>query len=196
MTCARHCHGVVLWQAACGSLSNAHYACRTSVSRLSMRPSGTPWSSRSSSSTGYDVAEAVKQFLRRNGHTGRSICEVLQDEGSPHVGTATVFMSHVQASHVGSLLGTLREAPNLFDECTAKTIYWIDFFSLRQGEKDAFVPEQIVDVMKVRRRQRGASALCRPGGCAAGLARACGCRQSALASANAAPLPHQHWCVA
>ena len=88
---------------------------------------------------------------------------MLLEKGSPHVGPATVFVSHVQASHVASLLGTLHEAPTLFDECTAKTIYWIDFFSLRQGEKDAFVPEQIVDVMKVRRRQRGASARCRPG---------------------------------
>ena len=59
-----------------------------------------------STSTGYDVIEATKQYLKKNGHQGKSLCEVFQEEGSVEVGAADLFLSHVQAAHVGEMLGT------------------------------------------------------------------------------------------
>ena len=109
---------------------------------------GRRWSAITSSSTGYDVVQAVRDYLTRTGNQGKSLCEVLAAENSPHVGPATVFLSHVQASHVAASLGTLRAAPGLFDACSPTTKYWIDFFSLRQCQDNAFVPEQIVGVIK------------------------------------------------
>ena len=107
------------------------------------------WSATTSTSTGYDVAEAVRQYLKSTGNSARSICEVLQQENSPHVGTATVFISHTQALHIACLMGTLKAARGLFPSCGGgKTLYWIDFFTLQQCQRSAFVPEQIMSVME------------------------------------------------
>lgn len=44
-------------------------------------------------------------------------------------------------------MSTLKTAPSLYDECTEDTHYWIDFFTLRQCQPSAFVPQQIAGVM-------------------------------------------------
>ena len=95
------------------------------------------------------MAEAVRKYLKDTGNEGKSMCQVLQAENSPHVGTATVFVSHVQASHVASLLGTLNTSANLFPACSSETFYWVDLCSLQQCVKNAFVVEEIVSVIKM-----------------------------------------------
>ena len=110
---------------------------------------GVSFSATTSSSTCYDVVQAVKDYLKRTGNEDKSICEVLQARGSPHVGPADVFVSHVQGTHVASMLGTIKDAPVLFgDVCHTGTKYWIDITSLRQCQQNAFVPEEIVGVIK------------------------------------------------
>ena len=76
------------------------------------------------------------------------LAQVLQAENSPHVGPATVFASHIQASQIAALMGTLAAAPGLFASCTTSTFYWIDYATLRQCQPGAFVPEEILSVMK------------------------------------------------
>ena len=100
-----------------------------------------------SSSTGYDVVEATKKYLRDSGHGDESLCEVLQMENNPNVGRADVFLSHVQSAHVGEMLGTMKAANDAFKECGGNTKYWIDFFTLRQCEESAFKPEEMVRVI-------------------------------------------------
>ena len=73
---------------------------------------------------------------------------MLQAENNPEVGPATVLVSHIQASHIASLMNTLDAAPGLFASCTASTFYWVDYFTLRQCQPGAFVPEEILSVMK------------------------------------------------
>ena len=102
---------------------------------------------QTSKGTGYDVAEAVKQHLKKTGNADKSICEVLQAAGSRHVGKADVFCSHVQALHIAELLCTLDTAAKTFDQCSDKTLYWIDFFSLRQGVKNAFKTEEVIETI-------------------------------------------------
>ena len=38
------------------------------------------------------------------------LVQVLLERGSPHVGLATVFVSHIQAAHIASLITTLEQA--------------------------------------------------------------------------------------
>ncbi len=72
---------------------------------------------------------------------------MLQAEGSPHVGRANVFFSHVQALHIALALNSLKVAAMVFPDCLENSFYWFDFFTLRQFQKRAFVPVQIVSVI-------------------------------------------------
>ena len=47
--------------------------------------------------TGYDLAEAIKVWLKNNNAEDKSVCEVLKERGWEGVGEAEVFLSHVQA---------------------------------------------------------------------------------------------------
>ena len=108
---------------------------------------GREWTATTSCSTGYDAVEAIRQYLRATGNEEGSICELLQSENSPHVGPASVFVSHVQGAHINSVISTLKTAPELFDECEPDTFYWVDLVTLRQCQKSAFVVKEVVSVI-------------------------------------------------
>ena len=48
----------------------------TSSQTVSGTSSSGPWTAQTSCSTGYDLAEAIKQFLTATGNEGKSMCEV------------------------------------------------------------------------------------------------------------------------
>jgi len=101
----------------------------------------------STTGTGYDVAECVRAWLSKTGNVGLSICEVLTAEGSCHVGQAKAFFSHVQSMHISQALHSLLVAAEAFAQFTEQTCFWFDLFTLRQCQKGAFVPSQIVSVI-------------------------------------------------
>ena len=113
---------------------------------------GVSFKATTSCSTCYDVVEAVRQYLKRTGNEDKSMLEVLHAENSQFVGPADVFVSHVQSSHVASMLGTINQAPNLWpDICNVngQTRYWVDIMSLRQCQPSAFKPAEIFDVISL-----------------------------------------------
>ena len=104
---------------------------------------------------GYDLCAAIRAWLEAHGHEGRSVCEVLREEGSHHVGPAEAFLSHCQGEDVGTTLLTTSRI-SLFNSTMQGTVrrrlstqplIWIDYFVLRQCSND-FVPEQIVSTIR------------------------------------------------
>ena len=58
---------------------------------------------------GYDFCQAVRAWLKANGHENKSICQVLLERGSKNVGPANVFYSHAQAVFIGHTVQRMRE---------------------------------------------------------------------------------------
>eukprot|EP00929_Paragymnodinium_shiwhaense_P047267 TRINITY_DN23970_c2_g1_i1.p1 TRINITY_DN23970_c2_g1~~TRINITY_DN23970_c2_g1_i1.p1 ORF type:complete len:337 (-),score=47.12 TRINITY_DN23970_c2_g1_i1:154-1164(-) len=104
------------------------------------------------------LSDFLRQWLVKNEHMDKSVCEVIQldDRFSHirrHVGTARVFWSHLQLESF--LRGHWGEG-----ECTAGHIanavrshdigvddpIWLDYFCLRQCKSD-FVPEVVVELI-------------------------------------------------
>ena len=54
--------------------------------------------------TGYDLAEAIKVWLKNNNAEDKSVCEVLKERGWKGIGPLEVFLSHVQAESPSSTL--------------------------------------------------------------------------------------------
>ena len=100
--------------------------------------------------TGYDLAEAIKMWLRTNNAEGKSVCEVLKERGWTGIGTAEVFLSHVQAESPDETLRAMRNIDKRFGVARKlqydKSKIWLDYVSLRQLQND-FKPEQIVELI-------------------------------------------------
>ena len=102
--------------------------------------------------TGYDLAEAIKAWLRKNNAEGKSVCEVLKERGWEGVGEAELFLSHVQAEgpydtwdamgRIDGRLGAARRGTK-----HEGSIVWVDYFCLRQLRND-FKPEQIAELIR------------------------------------------------
>ena len=106
--------------------------------------------------TGYDLCVAIRKWCRANGYADKSVCEILQEEGSsvngrPDVGLAQVFYSHVQKESVNVRLETLTMMPSsgpLSPVMLSDNLYiWIDYVSLRQCLGSEFVPNEIVQLI-------------------------------------------------
>eukprot|EP00929_Paragymnodinium_shiwhaense_P078471 TRINITY_DN40689_c0_g1_i2.p1 TRINITY_DN40689_c0_g1~~TRINITY_DN40689_c0_g1_i2.p1 ORF type:complete len:534 (+),score=67.00 TRINITY_DN40689_c0_g1_i2:193-1602(+) len=82
--------------------------------------------------TGYDVAVAVRQWLDVNGHRGESAAEVMRELGQESVGAATVFLSHVQVEPLEASLRWVNDSR----WCVPGSKLWVDYFVLRQCQKD------------------------------------------------------------
>jgi len=61
--------------------------------------------------TGYDFAYAIRQWLDENGHSDKSVCEVLLAEGDDAVGPAHTFLSHVQSQNLDATVRAMLVAP-------------------------------------------------------------------------------------
>ena len=103
---------------------------------------------------GYDLGSTIKCWLSDNGHNGKSVCELLLEEGSSHVGQAEAFLSHCQSEPISTCLLTIGRIA-LFNTTMHGKVkkalkreptVWVDYFVLRQCKND-FVPEQIVSVI-------------------------------------------------
>jgi len=114
---------------------------------------------------GYDLNECIRKWLKESGNEKFSIVEVLEQEGNAGVGKADVFLSHVQSEKVKDTMvhiSTMDDAMTKRQKTKVKSMWigtkasdgfsataavvWIDYFCLRQCQKD-FVPEQIVELV-------------------------------------------------
>jgi hypothetical protein len=86
---------------------------------------------------GYDLAEAIRMWLKETGQEQFSMCEILQKNKSQHVGLATVFYSHLQAEPINQLVTTIERSLRHFG-LAPDTMVWVDFFDLRQCQPNAF----------------------------------------------------------
>ena len=95
---------------------------------------------------GYDLARAIRNWLKAEGKTDKSVCEVLLEEGWPEVSRANCFYSHLQIPSVSVTVEriielTCRSHPELLP--IEETFFWLDFLVLRQCTND-------FDLQKVR----------------------------------------------
>jgi hypothetical protein len=103
--------------------------------------------------TCYDVCQYIRNWLKRNGFQGRSLCEVVLTEKEfadlrPYVGKATVFWSHMQREPLLGQHSTLRSMAQFFRSEDMDPFVWIDYASLRQLEVNDFVPLGIVELVR------------------------------------------------
>ena len=104
--------------------------------------------------TGYDLAEAIKTWLRNNNAEDKSVCEVLKERGWDGVGEADVFLSHVQAEHPRESLGAMANIDERRGAARRGTKHmgskiWVDYFCLRQATKAGdFKPDQVVELIR------------------------------------------------
>lgn len=96
--------------------------------------------------TGHDFALAVAQWLRREGHGGLSVAEVLFLKRHPGVGRAKIFVSHVRAEPLEATL--LMNDPARSDVLPNDQPLWLDYFVMRPCV-ETFQPEQIADIIRV-----------------------------------------------
>jgi len=90
--------------------------------------------------TGYDVAGHIREWMRANGHEALSVCELLRNEGSSHVGKANVFFSHAQLKPIEYTLWSLAKVPRTLKdsvkEAPEEIFFWLDYPVLRQCVRD------------------------------------------------------------
>lgn len=101
--------------------------------------------------TGYHIVALVREWLDANTPTNEklSVCEVLQRRGWEGIGSAHCFLSHAQSEHPGETLAGMQDATHQRAGAakSAATRVWVDFFSLRQTEKGAFDPLEVVTLI-------------------------------------------------
>ena len=100
--------------------------------------------------TGYDFVEAVRAWLKSTGNEAKSVLEVLRAEGSPHVGRANVFYSHVQVPDLSTTVDRMRDGCRDVGTGLAKpTFFWLDYLTLRQLRRDFTVPAILAVILSL-----------------------------------------------
>jgi len=102
--------------------------------------------------TGYDLAEAIKVWLKDNNAEDKSVCEVLKERGWRGIGEAEVFLSHVQAESPSETLNAMRIIDGRLGPARrgVKHPYskvWVDYFCLRQLKND-FQTQQVEQLIR------------------------------------------------
>jgi len=102
--------------------------------------------------TGYDLAEAIKVWLKDNNAEDKSVCEVLKERGWEGIGEAEVFLSHVQAESPSETLNAMRIIDGRLGPARrgVKHPYskvWVDYFCLRQLKND-FQTQQVEQLIR------------------------------------------------
>ena len=108
--------------------------------------------------TGYDLAEAIKMWLRMNNAEGKSVCEVLMERGWEGVGEIDVFLSHVQAEYPYETMKAMERIDSRGQSTWGRvgparklkhkgSKVWVDYFCLRQLRND-FKPAQIEELIR------------------------------------------------
>lgn len=102
-----------------------------------------PFRGEQHNATGYDLCWVIRQWLRSRGQDHLSVNEVLKAEGSPHVGEANIFWSHIQQKGVDHTLRCMQNAVrDHASELPTEPFFWLDYFALRQCQRD-FDPASI-----------------------------------------------------
>eukprot|EP00929_Paragymnodinium_shiwhaense_P097624 TRINITY_DN59263_c0_g1_i1.p1 TRINITY_DN59263_c0_g1~~TRINITY_DN59263_c0_g1_i1.p1 ORF type:complete len:678 (-),score=119.90 TRINITY_DN59263_c0_g1_i1:170-2203(-) len=89
----------------------------------------------------------VRPFLKREQAEQFSVCEVFQREGMDGVGFATHFLSHVQSETIADTFNGLRSYVQQHDLDPKTTVWWVDYFCLKQLTKD-FAPKKVQALIK------------------------------------------------
>ena len=112
---------------------------------------------------GYDLADYIRSWLKREGHQSKSLCEVvLVDERfkelRPKVGVANVFWSHLQKEsvvpHTGQNMSTLGSLEKWIQSASRESTHpnmkfiWLDYFSLRQAQTGDFDSSAVIELMR------------------------------------------------
>jgi len=120
--------------------------------------------------TGYDLAEAIKVWLKNNNAEDKSVCEVLKERGWQGIGEAEVFLSHVQAETPLETLRAMKNIDGVRDDIGRRpwehgaqaapsytnvdgvfTVHtekiWVDYFCLRQLKND-FKTQQVEQLIR------------------------------------------------
>tara|TARA_B110001452_G_scaffold265934_1_gene271604 strand:+ start:2235 stop:2513 length:279 start_codon:yes stop_codon:yes gene_type:complete len=71
--------------------------------------------------TGYDMVEATKVWLKKNGGEEKSVCEILRERGWEGIGEAEVFLSHVQAETPKETMEAMRDIDRRFPPPRARS---------------------------------------------------------------------------
>jgi hypothetical protein len=101
--------------------------------------------------TGYDLCFVLRKWLREQGHSGLSVCEVILkdprfEDLRKHVKPATIFYSHLQLRSPQETFLHLETSACVFEAKlppAAEQYWWIDYFSLRQCVND-FKTKQVI----------------------------------------------------
>ena len=102
--------------------------------------------------TGYDLAEAIKVWLKTNNAEDKSVCEVLKERGWEGIGEAEVFLSHVQAESPAQTLTAMFDIDGRYGAARMGTKHygskiWVDYFCLRQLKND-FQTKQVEQLIR------------------------------------------------
>jgi len=102
--------------------------------------------------TGYDLAEAIKVWLKNNNAEEKSVCEVLKERGWKGIGPLEVFLSHVQAESPSSTLIAMDRIHRRAGAARRGTKHqgskiWVDYFCLRQLKND-FKTQQVEELIR------------------------------------------------
>ena len=102
--------------------------------------------------TGYDLAEAIKVWLKKNNAEDKSVCEVLKERGWEGIGELEVFLSHVQAESPSDTLHAMfningRNGPARRGTKHRNSKIWVDYFCLRQLQND-FQTKQVEQLIR------------------------------------------------
>jgi len=102
--------------------------------------------------TGYDLAEAIKVWLKNNNAEDKSVCEVLKERGWEGIGEAEVFLSHVQAESPHNTLYAMYNIEARQGAARRGTKHrgskvWVDYFCLRQLKND-FQTQQVEQLIR------------------------------------------------
>ena len=102
--------------------------------------------------TGYDLAEAIKVWLKKNNAEDKSVCEVLKERGWEGIGETEVFLSHVQAESPQETLKAMRkinirQGPARRGTKHLHSKIWVDYFCLRQLQND-FQTQQVEQLIR------------------------------------------------
>ena len=86
--------------------------------------------------TGYDLAEAIKVWLKNNNAEDKSVCEVLKERGWKGIGPPEVFLSHVQAENPSETLHAISAISARIGAARKGTKHpnskiWVDYLCLR-----------------------------------------------------------------
>ena len=102
--------------------------------------------------TGYDLAEAIKVWLKKNNAEDKSVCEVLKERGWWGIGETEVFLSHVQAESPDETLRAMSDIDRRAGPARKGTKHlhskiWVDYFCLRQLKND-FQTKQVEQLIR------------------------------------------------